>query len=74
MRRPRSRPRLLAAGVVLRPVALPLEVAAFTRDARWLRDAWAPPALFVLTLAASCVASVTTRRATLQFKGPRRAG
>jgi cellulose synthase/poly-beta-1,6-N-acetylglucosamine synthase-like glycosyltransferase len=58
--------------VLLQRLTLVIEVVAFTRDARWLRDAWVPPVLFAMTLMASWVASLTTGRATMRFKGPRR--
>lgn len=53
-------------------LALVVQVVAYTRDRRWLQDAWAASALFVVTLVAACVSSLTMNRATLQFKGPRR--
>jgi len=59
------------AWLLLQRVALVLQVVAYTGDRRWLRDVWAPPFLFLVTLAASCLASLTTHRATLHFKGPR---
>ena len=58
--------------LLLQRVALVLQVVAYTRDRGWWRDVWAPPFLFLVTLIASCVASLTLRRATLLFKGPRR--
>lgn len=58
--------------ILAQRLALVIQVVAYTRDRRWLRDGWAASALFVVTLLAACVASVTTRRATLHFKGPRR--
>jgi cellulose synthase/poly-beta-1,6-N-acetylglucosamine synthase-like glycosyltransferase len=60
------------AWTLMRRVELSIEVAAFTRDRRWLREAWAPPLLFAVTLLAGVAASVSLHRASLQFKGPRR--
>jgi biofilm PGA synthesis N-glycosyltransferase PgaC len=57
--------------LLLQRVGLVLQVVAYTGDRRWLRDVWAPPFLFLVTLVASCLASLTTHRATLHFKGPR---
>lgn len=57
--------------LVLLRVTLVLQVVAYTGDRRWLRDAWAPSVLFLITLVAAFVASLTTQRATLHFKGPR---
>jgi biofilm PGA synthesis N-glycosyltransferase PgaC len=63
---------IVIAWLVLGRVALVIQVIAYTGERRWLRDVWAPPVLFLITLVAACVASLTTRRATLDFKGPRR--
>lgn len=68
---------LLAIAILwlsLRCVALVLQVVAYTGERRWLRDAWAPPFLFLITMVACCVASLSTHRATLHFKGPRWVG
>lgn len=62
---------IAVAWLLLRRTSLPVEIAAFTRDRRWLRDLWVPPVLFALTLVAAVWASVTLRRVTLDFKGPR---
>jgi cellulose synthase/poly-beta-1,6-N-acetylglucosamine synthase-like glycosyltransferase len=59
------------AWVVLRRAALAIQVTAFTCEARWLRYLWVPPLLLFITLAASCVASSSIKRATMHFKGPR---
>lgn len=59
------------AWLLLRRSSLPVEVAAFTGDRRWLRDLWVLPALFGITLLASIWATVTLRRVSLDFKGPR---
>jgi cellulose synthase/poly-beta-1,6-N-acetylglucosamine synthase-like glycosyltransferase len=62
------------AWLLLRPVGLALEVAAFAHDRKWLRDVWVPPTVLPVTLLAAAVASLSVRKATLQFKGPRPAG
>lgn len=61
----------LVAWAGLSPVALAVEVAAFTGDPRWLRLAWTPSLLWGVTLAAACTASLTPGAATMHFKGPR---
>src|SRR4051812_26403202 len=63
----------LAAAVwsLLRSLAIPIEAAATKRDGGILRDAWARPVLWTLSLAAAGVASLTGGRASLSFKGPR---
>jgi glycosyltransferase involved in cell wall biosynthesis len=62
---------IAVAWLLLRRSSLPLEVAAYTGDRRWLRDLWVPPVLFGITLLASIWGTVTLRRVTLDFKGPR---
>ena len=59
------------AWLLLRRSSLPVEVAAYTGDRRWLRDVWVPPVLFGITMLASIWATVTLRRVTVHFKGPR---
>lgn len=59
------------AWLLLRPTSLPVEIAAYTGDRRWLRDLWAPPVVFAVTMVAAVWASLTLRRVTLDFKGPR---
>lgn len=59
------------AWLLLRRSSLPVALAAYTGDLRWLRDLWVPPVLFALTMLASIWATVTLRRVTLNFKGPR---
>jgi GT2 family glycosyltransferase len=61
----------MIGALLLRPVSLVAEVVLWTCDPRWLRDAWVPSILWLETLAASFVASLTPGRATLHFKGPR---
>ena len=63
---------IAALWILAQRLALVVQVVAYTRDRRWLDDAWAASALFVITLVAACVSSLTMNRATLQFKGPRR--
>lgn len=62
---------IAVAWLLLRRTSLAVEIAAFTRDRRWLRDIWVPPALYGLTMVAAVWASLTMRQATLDFKGPR---
>ena len=59
--------------LALRRAALVIEVTAYTGQVRWCRDVWAPPALLFMTLLASCVASLSQRRVSVNFKGPRNA-
>jgi len=59
------------AWLLLRRSSLPVAVAAYTGDRRWLRDLWVPPVLFGITMLASIWGTVTLRRVTLDFKGPR---
>lgn len=61
----------MLGAILLRPASLVAEVVLWTGDLRWLRDAWVPSVLWLETLGASIVASLTPRRATLHFKGPR---
>jgi cellulose synthase/poly-beta-1,6-N-acetylglucosamine synthase-like glycosyltransferase len=63
---------IVIVGVLVERLALTLEVVACTGDRRWFRDGWAPPVLWMVTLAAAAVATLTVGRATLEFKGPRR--
>jgi cellulose synthase/poly-beta-1,6-N-acetylglucosamine synthase-like glycosyltransferase len=62
---------LFAGWVALRRAALAAEVAAYTRQPHWLYQTWVPPLLLFVTLAASCLASVSIGRITMHFKGPR---
>nr|WP_255603126.1 glycosyltransferase family 2 protein [Oscillochloris sp. ZM17-4] len=61
----------LIAWAGLSRIGLAIEVAAYTRESRWLALIWAPPFLWYLTLAASCIATLTMRATTMHFKGPR---
>jgi cellulose synthase/poly-beta-1,6-N-acetylglucosamine synthase-like glycosyltransferase len=60
-----------AAAVAAQRLTLPIEVVAFTRDRRWLGSTPAMLALLGVTVVACLVASISMRRATLRFKGPR---
>jgi cellulose synthase/poly-beta-1,6-N-acetylglucosamine synthase-like glycosyltransferase len=57
--------------VLLRRTALAAEVAAYTRDPGWLKLTWVPPLLLCVTLAAIVPASLTLKRTSAHFKGPR---
>lgn len=57
--------------LTLRRAALAAEIAAYTGQARWLADSWAPPVALLLTLLAACVASTSLRRSSMHFRGPR---
>lgn len=59
------------AWLLLRRAALAAEVAAYTRDWRWLGLLWAPPLLLLLTFGAIVVATLTLHRHGAHFKGPR---
>jgi cellulose synthase/poly-beta-1,6-N-acetylglucosamine synthase-like glycosyltransferase len=56
---------------LLRPLAIPIEAAATERNGRILRDAWARPVLWTLSLVAGAVAALIGGRPSLTFKGPR---
>ena len=62
---------LFIGWLAFRRAALALEVAAYTGQAGWLRDLWAPPLLLSVTIAASCVACLSIRAVSMDFKGPR---
>jgi biofilm PGA synthesis N-glycosyltransferase PgaC len=62
---------IAGAGVLAERLALPIEVMVYRRDAALAREAWIPPVLWVMTLAAGWLATLTWRRVTLGFKGPR---
>jgi cellulose synthase/poly-beta-1,6-N-acetylglucosamine synthase-like glycosyltransferase len=57
--------------LLVRRVSLAVTVAAWSRDSRWLQLAWLPPLLLVVTLAASIPATLTLRRTSPHFRGPR---
>jgi cellulose synthase/poly-beta-1,6-N-acetylglucosamine synthase-like glycosyltransferase len=55
-----------------RRAALGAEIAAFTRDARWLLRAWIPPVLLLIQLVTADIALFTFRRAVpFDYKGHR---
>ncbi len=60
--------------ILLRRAALAGEVAAYTRDSGWLKLAWVPPLLLLMTLVAIIPATLTWKRSEMHFKGPRHAG
>ena len=62
---------VFAGWLLLRRVALAGEVAAYTGDLQWLKLAWVPSLLLCLTLAAILPATLTWRRQSVHFKGPR---
>jgi cellulose synthase/poly-beta-1,6-N-acetylglucosamine synthase-like glycosyltransferase len=62
---------LFVAWLALRRATLAVEVAAYTRRMYWLRLIWMPPLLLFITLVAACVASISTGRVSMHFKGPR---
>lgn len=57
--------------ILLRRAALAAEVAIYTRNLTWLKLAWVPPLLLCITLGAIVPATLTLKRNTLHFKGPR---
>jgi cellulose synthase/poly-beta-1,6-N-acetylglucosamine synthase-like glycosyltransferase len=75
--RPSSRPdvaRLFALGafwLLGRRATLAPEVAIYTHDLQWLRLAWTPLPLLLLSFAAAVAAMLSPRHLTAHFKGPR---
>jgi cellulose synthase/poly-beta-1,6-N-acetylglucosamine synthase-like glycosyltransferase len=64
---------LVTGAVLAREMASVVEVLAYSRDARWLTVAAATPFLTGAGWAACVVASLTSGKATVHFKGPRAA-
>ena len=62
---------MLLAWHVARELSLMVGVMAFTHDSHWWRVMPVAPALVVARLAAIGVASVTVRKTSMHFKGPR---
>lgn len=57
--------------ILFRRAALAMEVAVYTRDTSWLKLVWLPPLLLCIMLMAILSASLTVKRNTAHFKGPR---
>jgi cellulose synthase/poly-beta-1,6-N-acetylglucosamine synthase-like glycosyltransferase len=57
---------------IVREAAGPFETVAYTGQAGWLRTAAVLPVLTMLGWTATALATLTTHRANLHFKGPRR--
>lgn len=62
----------LVSWVLLRRGSLAAAVAAYTLNLDWLKLAWVPPLLLILTLAAILPASLSLGTQSAHFKGPRR--
>jgi|GEM_PF-2018144 poly-beta-1,6-N-acetyl-D-glucosamine synthase len=52
-------------------VRLAIMVAAYDGPTPWLALVWVPVMLWYVTLAASCIATLSVRATTMHFKGPR---
>jgi cellulose synthase/poly-beta-1,6-N-acetylglucosamine synthase-like glycosyltransferase len=63
---------LFIAWLLLRRVSLAFEVAVYTKDIKWLRLVWVPPILLILSLIAGFIATITSKRLPIHFKGPRK--
>jgi len=57
--------------VLARRASLAIEVTAYTRYYNWLKLAWVAPLLLCITILAILPASLTWRKKTVNFKGPR---
>lgn len=68
---PTSLALLFLLWIAGRRAALAVEVAAFERNGRSLKDGWAPPALLFVAFAASLAALLTPGKLPVHFQGPR---
>jgi len=57
--------------ILLRRVALGIELAVYSKNASWLKLSWVPPLLLCITLLAILPATLTSQHISAHFKGPR---
>lgn len=62
---------LFLTWIVARRATIAVMVAAYSGDRRWLKLAWAPPTLLLLSFAATGSAVMTIGRRIVHFRGPR---